>query len=320
MTHNPAPPKQHVLRSGMPAFACGFLVVVAVLYLAPLVLLRMPGFQSWNMSQQSVDQDYVFTTPHIDADIVLIGESSAEFGVDPRQISAALGLRTVNLANNLQSLPVIGRLELDRYLSQNKRPRLLVFYLTAWDLDFLQSQLPRYEGEEMFLRYGSAWDILGYTRQHSAEMLNFPLQFYAYNTPFDPNRRRWPAATNKAIIQQLGHAALGPEKLPLSPNCAFSDRILSQSSATGSIERLLREYRGSADKVILYVAPIPLCTGYKALLNAPYRRLDATPPKILPANDFSDDSYFAHPIPSAVPTITKVLIEALREEDLPLSH
>jgi hypothetical protein len=313
MTHNPASPKQHVLRSSMPAFAYGFLVVVAVLYVAPLVLLRMPGFQSWNMSQQSVEQDYVFTTPHIDADIVLIGESSAEFGVDPRQISAALGLKALNLTNTLQSLPVIGPIELDRYLSQNKRPRLLIFYLTPWDLDFFQSPLPRYEGEEMLLRYGSVWDIITYTWHHSTQMMNFPLQFYAYNTPFDPNRRHWPANTNKTIIQQLGHASLDADKSPLGPECAFPQHVLIQSGKTASMERILQEYQGSADQVVLYIAPVPRCAGYATFLVGPYDTLDAVPPQVLPADDFGDDGYYAHPIPSAVHAVTQQLIEALRQ-------
>jgi hypothetical protein len=313
MIANPAPRNLRRPCANIPAFAWGFVAVVVVLYLSPLVLLRMPGFQSWNTSQPAVEQDYIFTTPHIDADIVLLGESSAEFGLDPRQVSAALGLRTVNLTNTLATLPVIGRLELDRYLSQNKRPRLLIFYLAPWDLDFFQSPLARYEGEELLLRHGSASDILAYTWHHGTEMLNFPLQFYAFNTPFDAGRRHWPAATNKVVIQQLGHASLGAEKAPLSPTCTFPDHILAQSGKTASIDALLQEYRTSADQVILYLAPIPRCAGYATLLMGPYSRLDTAPSQVLPAEDFGDDGYYAHPVPSAVGTVTQQLIEVLQQ-------
>lgn len=310
--YNPTPSKQRALRGNFLTFTGVLAAVFLLLYLFPLVLLRLPGFEGWNISSDAVDIDYTFTTPHIDADIVIIGESSALYGIDPHQMSSSLNLKTTNLANTLQTLPIIVRMQLDRYLSQNKRPKLLVFYLTPWDLNFFESTLDRFDGDEMLLRYGSARQILHYATARPFELLVFPFKFYAVNSIFSPARRDWPPP-NRAIVQQNGHANLDVRS-PLDPTCAFPPSLLQKADRTTTIDALLRRYGNAADKVILYVAPIPQCAGYQALLNGPWQRLKTAPPQVLPAPDFGDDTYYAHPLPTSVPAVTQLLAHRLQQE------
>jgi hypothetical protein len=292
-------------------FACVVFVVFVLLYCVPLVVVRLPGIERWEMSPGAVDLDYTFRTPHIDADVVLIGESSALYGIDPRPMSAALGVKVVNLANTLQSLPVIAELQLDRYLAQNKRPRLLVFYLTPWDLDFFNSRLSRYDGDEALLRQGGVADIVRYGERRPFELLTFPFQFYAANTLFSPARREWPPTGNMSIVRQLGHTDLVVDK-PLSGGCQFPEELLRQSGKTASVQTVVERYRGSADAVVVYAAPIPNCGGYAKFLNLPYKQMGVLPPVASAAEGFGDDTYYAHPMPGAVPATTERLIAALR--------
>ena len=157
-----------------------FTITLLSLYLLPFALVRLPSFERFGGSPFGPALDYPYTLQHADADILIFGDSSAAVGLDPRQISAELGLKTINLPNTAASLQVLGQSSLDHYLGANKPPRLIVFYFAAWNLDYAQEPLGTYifEGEEILLHRGSLRQILTFFRAHPAEAFSFPRHFY----------------------------------------------------------------------------------------------------------------------------------------------
>src|SRR5271168_5144205 len=155
-----------------------FFAVPLTLYLLPLIALRIPGFERWGGSTYGPALDFGFRSPGQDADVVIFGDSSALYGIDPVQMSAALGVKVINLPNTAGSLPVTGDLALRRYLSTNKKPQLLVFYFAPWGLNYTHEESSAiFEGEEMLIRNGTWSEIFAFAKNHRTQSLVFPFQF-----------------------------------------------------------------------------------------------------------------------------------------------
>src|ERR1700753_1737258 len=107
-----------------------------LVYLIGFVLVRIPSYERWGGSSWGPILDYAFQAKGENADVVIFGDSSALFAVNPMQMSKQLGLKVINLPNTIGGLPVVGDMALGRYLAGSRPPKLIVFYFTAWDLDY----------------------------------------------------------------------------------------------------------------------------------------------------------------------------------------
>ena len=131
-------------------FLIGLVALPLCLYLAPFLLARTSSYTRWAGSSMSAALDYSFTTAGTNAPIVIYGDSSALFGISPLQMSKTLGMKVINLPTTGRSLPIVDDLPLRYYLSVNDRPKLIVFYFTPWDLDYLHGpHVIGLEGEQV---------------------------------------------------------------------------------------------------------------------------------------------------------------------------
>jgi hypothetical protein len=112
------------------------LAFTATIWLLPFIFVRLPGFLRWSGSNYGSMLEYSFASSNANADVVIFGDSSALFGIDPLQMSAKLGLKTINLPNTMSSLPVTDDMALRQYLAHSAPPRLIVFYFAPWNLNF----------------------------------------------------------------------------------------------------------------------------------------------------------------------------------------
>jgi hypothetical protein len=258
--------------------------------------------------------DYGFSVRHADADVVVFGDSSALFGFSPAEVAQALGVSVINLPNTYGSLPVTHDDALESYLHNNKPPRLIVFYLTAWELDFLHAA-PNphlFEGEDMLLRHGSMAEIGSYLAAHPESLLKFPFRFYLTvpkSSLSSKLRHRdfgaVAAATHGHLDYERRDAGL------LGPACKIPGDFMS-ATRTASIEEMLRKYSGASTRTMVYLAPMPACGNSSALSQRSYLGGAVAPPKIMPAGYFGDDGSYAHLQPEAVHQTTQFLIDALR--------
>ena len=239
--------------------------------------------------------------------MVIFGDSSALFAVDPVQMSRQLGLKVINLPNTIGGLPVVGDMALRRYLASSRPPRLIVFYFSAWDLDYRSAKGTRlFEGEEMLVRHGSWRQILQFAIRHPHEAFSFPFRVYSGLGPSGLINLFRP---NSAVLEVNGHYGHVANRLPYPPlasNCDIPEAHI-HDSRTASVGDLIRKYSTGQTRALLYLAPVPGCRNVDALLARIRAQSGLPHPAVYPPRDFTDDSYYAHLRPSVVPATTELV-------------
>lgn len=287
-------------------------VIPAILYLTAIPLVRTAGYYRWAPSHYGPVLDFAFNTQNENADVVLFGDSSAFLGVDPHLVNRELNLKSLVLPNTVGSLPVLGDRALEFYLTHNTRPRLIVLYFTAWDLDYTRSsETHLYEGEEMLLRHGTAAQIADFTRRNPFEIAAFPFRSYSSLGPGVLKSLLRGTSREHQAAQALGHADDTEDYPPLAASCAIPARDVTQR-ATETARSLAAKYTAQGYDVAIYLAPIPACTNASAFANETYNGLTLAPPAVLPAGDFLADGLYAHMEPASVPLASHVFANAIR--------
>jgi len=286
--------------------------VMALLYVMPFFLNRTAFYDRVNPSFYARPLNYAFDTAGQNADVVIFGDSTALLGVDPSQMSSALGVKVLNLVNTQPTLVVNDDMTLRHYLKENRPPKLLVFYFAPWDFDYGHNDFnsrPTYEGEELLLRRGTGEEMRAFARRHPQEVILFPLKFY--ETEWQLMLHRRPRANQEAqLIATRGHVD-NIESTMLRAPCWFP-RFLIDNVRFSWVHDLGERYRSPETQVLFYVAPVPACENVSQVLERPYDQLPARPPKPLPPEFFISDVRFIHPRPPAVSQITRDLVDAVR--------
>lgn len=298
--------------TSMLRYMCTVLAVVAVLYLLPPIAIRSGLWDRWNRSFYAQPMNYAFETAGLDADVVVFGDSTATLGIDPGQMSSALGVKVLNLPNTQDSLIINDDLALRHYLSGNRPPRLIVFYLAPWDLDYGNvdpATRPLYEGEELLFRQGSWQQWRAFVFKHPELALSFPLQFYSTNLQFIRHGVRVPHQQAQ-LNATLGHVD-NLVNSALDSSCSFPAPLID-SIRFSWVHDLAARYRSPQTRVMVYVAPVPSCANVSQVVNQPYEQLPAAPPKQMPPNFYNDPAMYVHPRTLAVPQVTRDLTDAVR--------
>ena len=311
-SHPPQPGGLAPTRSRYLRFFFWLLLIPAVLYLTAIPLVRTAGYYRWAPSHYGPILDFAFNTQHQNADVVLFGDSSAFLGIDPRLVNRELNLKTLVLPNTVGSLPVLGATALDFYLAHNPRPRLIVLYFTAWDLDYAHSSEKHlYEGEELLLRHGTPAQIAAFTRQHPLEIAAFPWESYSSLGPGVLKSLLHGVNREQQAAQALGHADDTEDYPPLAPDCTIPASDVAQQR-TDTARALAAKYTSQGYTVAIYLAPIPACTNAPAFAGRTYNGLALAPPAILPAPDFLADGLYAHMEPASVPAASHLFAATLK--------
>jgi hypothetical protein len=303
--------------SGRRQFGRYFLVLLAIptlFYFPPLLLVRLPSYPRWAGFADSPILNYAFTAAGQNADIVIYGDSTANHSINPGQMSAALGLKVVDLPSNLSVLIVDNDLPLRHYLERDKPPKLIILYLAAWDVDYRHLRIdaaPPYTGMDMLARYGSPSDIYWFTKLHPALAMQFPLMFYPANFGVDGLlHRSLLRQREREVVATDGHTdSVGARHAASS--CVIPSALIDRIRFDG-IGDLIRKYSSPQTKVLVFLASIPSCKNAHAVVDRVREALPAAPPKILPASLFVDDNYYSHIYAEGVPAATEDLIDAVR--------
>ena len=293
-------------------FLLVLLPLTVCFYLLPFALVRQTRFDRWLFSPLQRSEDYSFHARGVDADVVIVGESSALYGVDPHSINARLGVKTINLVNNVSTFPVAADLELQRYFRDNRRPRLLIVYADPWNTDF--DKLPYanfYDGIVVLSRYGGRGRLMAFARAHTQAFLLFPFQFYSANDPLSMWKKSRGSDATSAILLAGGHTIYQTRRL-VEPGCRLPPVFNAHGLHPRSVAALMDQFRGSADQVIYYASPVPACSNIAEKTAIPYGEVGAKPPAVMPAQAFEDDSAFAHLDDAWVPQSTDLLIDTIR--------
>lgn len=193
------------------------------------------------------------------ADLLFVGDSSLLYGVKPKVVSRALGMR-------VRSLPLYGsaglasyELLLDDYLAHNRRPKIIVFYVAAQAP--VESPWHSFEKTWTLLKFGDLSDLA------RAGVNPYDLFFTALHivknatSPILPERAlRLPAT----LAQTDGFF---PIDMPPLTHCNIDSKT-DLEAYTGNrfadepwdIFAAAREkYRALGIKVLTYISPMPAC-------------------------------------------------------------
>ena len=284
--------------------------VCFLLYLLPFVAVRSGVCPRWTTSYWGQVIDTTYQTAHQDADVVVFGDSTSATNFDPDRMSRDLGLKVLELPNVSTSLPVSGFAPLKRYLSMNKQPRLIIFYLSAWDMDFLHNPFTKIdvEGEEMLLMHGSWSDLLLYASRSPRKVVLFPLHFYASSNRIadlvyfreheDPKVER-------------GHLQLTHEA-PMAPTCEFDPIRVRSSAADASVREGVRQFTTPGTQTVVVISPLPRCKHIEVIQQITHTGLDIPPIQVLPPPSFREDSWQAHMLSTAIRPSTEYLEGVVR--------
>jgi hypothetical protein len=298
--------------AGMAPYLLKVLAVMLLLYVAPLFIARSDFYERHSLSFYSRPLNYAYHTAGQNADVILFGDSTALLGIDPSQMSSALGVKVLNLPNTHGSLIVNDDMALRHYLAGNRPPKLIVFYFAPWDFDYGHvpfEATPVYEGEELLMRQGSAQQILAFVAKHPGEGLNFPLRFYDDSWQFALHK-----VSHQGQEQRLAetHGHIDNTDFSVLPDACTFPPVLLDHVRFDWVKALGEKYSSMGIQVVNFVAPVPSCSNVSALLNNPYAELPAAPPVQLPPGTFVRDIRYIHPHPNAVPQITRNLTVVVR--------
>lgn len=286
--------------------------LIFMLYLLPFFMARSGFYEKRNLSFYSRPLNYAFETPVKDADVLLFGDSTALFGIDPSQMGAALGVTALNLPNTHGSLVVDNDLPLRRYLAKNRPPRLIVFYFAPWDFDYGHVNLDAihiFEGEELLARQGTFREIFAFVRKKPVEGFLFPLRFYADSLQFLSHRISH-EGQEETLARTHGYVD-NVDVTTLAEPCTFPPLLLDNIRFSW-VKDLAEKYRTPQTDVMFFVAPVPSCTNVDEVLHHDYAQLPAAPPAQMAPKDFVHDVRYIHPHMNTVPVLTGRLIDAVR--------
>ena len=293
-----------------------FAIAIAIcllVYVFPFAALRSGWNPRWLLSYWGSVIDVTYQNQHQDADVVIFGDSTAATNFDPAQMTRDLNMKVIVLPNVSTSLPVTGYSPLEQYLQTNKKPRLIIFYLSGWDLDFMHNPFTHIveEGEEMLLLHGSRADVLKYARSKPRQILMFPLHFYATSNRFGDLLY---FRSHEVPEMNQGHIVLLSHPTPMKSDCEFTMAgSASNAAADASVREGVAEFTTPGTQTMVFVSPLPDCKRVDELRSVKHPGLAMPPVQVLPPERFRDDGWQAHMLSSAIAPSTAYLETSIRE-------
>ena len=317
MSTNESAMAEHVTSSGAESIARRYfamaLGICLLLYLFPIFAIRSGIKPQWTMSYWGSVVNISYSTQRQNADVVIFGDSTAATNFDPVRMSRDLHLKVLVLPNVSTSLPVSGYDPLERYLRSNKPPRLIVFYLSGWDLDFMHNPFTQIveEGEEMLLVHGSWPEVFHYAIKKPRKALMFPLHFYASTNAVGDlayfREHQSPKLENGHIVE-LGHPT------PMKSTCKFDLGRIQSSAADSSVREGIREFTKPGTQSVVVISPVPDCKYIDRVRQITHPGLEIPTLQVLPATNFREDGWQAHMLSSAIGPSTDYLETVIRQK------
>ena len=321
-TNNEPKIAPHVTSAGAESTSRRYLAVALALclgiYLFPFFALHSGIKPAWWISYWSAVLDTNYKNQHQDADVVIFGDSSAVTNIDPVRMTRDLPYKVIVLPNVATSLPITGYDPLEEYLRTNKQPRLIIFYFSAWDLDFMHTPSTPIveEGLEMILIHESWARFIHYAIRHPGKIAVFPFHFFAStNTIGDLLYFR----THEVPRVQQGHILYLSRPRPMKPDCVFESRLFKMGFKDASVREAVARFASPGTQTAVFISPLPNCKYVDVIRNAPHPGLDVPPLQVLPPENFREDTWQIHMLTGKIGPSTDNLEAFIRQKLQPLA-
>lgn len=282
------PPKSHSRYLFLVASICALITVVV------LAATTCDFYYKHSTAFWDAVEDHQFNVHDQSADVVFVGDSSLVYGVLPDAIKQKTGLSAYSLGIPMPALALVREQLIERYLTHNRKPRLMVLYLSAT----LRSRPPYanagliwYPGETMLMRYGKSQDIVDFFADNPQEISRFPAFVFRRVLALGWTDRRY-VELAKTLDDGAGYMPLASSSVLGSQNCPMSDATIVPDTQFIEDFRRIAAARGISTAV--YLAPIPDCDPTFKATALNYSRLVDNVPYTLPHQLFADDPERAH--------------------------
>jgi len=249
-------------------YSVGFVAVqVGGLALA-LVLAATPWFMSHDGNPGLRTIGYGQRQEHADCEVVLYGDSAALTGLDPEVVKEATGLTACNVSEAGWVEDVVGsHLPLDAYLAKNKRPRYLVILLTPslFRPERSPFEVYRPDGMTYELQYNRGAALYGELVRRPDWVMNYAL-WAGHAVISDWASRHFPGQEQVSQVdpkeQREQRGGIFPLPRPVETTCVRTALHLDPSIVVkdgASVEAMRRAYGVEGTKVLIDIAPVPVC-------------------------------------------------------------
>jgi hypothetical protein len=317
-------------------FAALALIILAIA--APLAVIGSDAYCRHSEVYWDAADCYKFSVKDEASDIVFIGDSSLQYGVRPNQLTAALGLSAYNLGLPGGTMVFLPYLLLDRYLAQNRRPRLIVLYLGPWSPVGIPKSDPAaadrlwVDAGRVALRHGGFDGIASVFGSDPRRLIQLPALFWQQGwAQFSRSGARWRQASGIMAAERgwmpfwepgglmtvgpigwwgFSADALAPESASLQDDCVLQAKPVAPSG--DEIRRFRERYERDGTRVLVYVAPIPACDPSHDAVVTAWRGIADNQPQLLPGHDFVDDGWRVHVTGAGATDATAQVADFLR--------
>lgn len=253
------------------------------------------------------------------AELVLVGDSSLIFGIRPDALKQKLGLSAINLGLPAGGVIFYPELMLDDYLAHNRRPRLIVLYVSPWTFVKQQKDLPLLLNDtiQVTLRHGSLNQIAQILSAYPSWLIRFPVIFLQRQTwrhilflPQTKQRVLSDLRKEEGWMDYRGMAESTSREPLLAPNCHLPAKQIGVLDL-GKINRFRSKYENGGTRVMIYIAPVPDCDMTHGRIVAAYRGVSDNQPATLPSQYFIDDNWRVHLVREGADRSTSQMINFL---------
>lgn len=288
------------------------LAVPAALMLATIPLARTPSFLWWTNDSLCLSLDYRYSLKHVDADVVIFGDSTSILDFDPKIMESDLHMSVVDVGDINAGLAVHGAYALESYLKNNKPPRLLVICMSPWNTTIRADNEPTYEAIMMLVRHHSWGQIFSFATTHPIVTARF--QLLVLKRLISPGTWMQPKRFDlKTILQEhKGHfPSPSTEKLPA--DCVLSSDKLQQPEGVFT-KALVEKYETASTQAFVYLSPIPACSGAEAFQHYSYEGIAVNKPELISPGLVVSDSAYAHFVSGEVEQATHDLDSVIQDQ------
>lgn len=249
---------------------------------------------------------YKFGLRERSADVVMVGDSSLVFGIQPRLVEKQAHVSAINLGLSAGGVIFFPKLLLDHYLKRNAPPRMIVLYVSPWTMVRDNPDMPHLwnDGARVAVRHGNLSEVASIFLQDPRRLIQFPMIVLQQGwSQFSLSQAWWRAASTEMDRDGGWFAPQRPGR-PASvqqpaEDAALSDRCRLAAKPLGRPERAMFDrfratYERDGIPVLIYVAPIPACDPSIGPVVAAYREIADNRPQTLPGHDFIDDGWRVH--------------------------
>jgi hypothetical protein len=195
------------------------------------------------------------TLHNVNCQIVIYGDSTAMVGIDPALIRQRTGLSACNIAEYEGMTIFNGTMVLDRYLSQNQRPKFLIFLYSPEDFD------PSSQRHVVGLYEAMTWRVGQPNRLiNLATLLRRPDEFFywaglGWRLTLERVAKR--PASNDILQFRTAHKGQYPVDAPTATECETMVRPLSIPDREWIAG--LRKYNRDGTTVLVDSTPMAPC-------------------------------------------------------------